>query len=241
MLLLSVRLSMLGNGLCVWLMGSVAFMVDVANESHTVPVFLFLSHLIRRCRFQLRSEEYVIIDNSQPSLMVHQRYTFSFWNSFLLHTSLDLHKECNERTATPRMNIKARPGLKQLHSQSPPVPPHLSIKVTRIRPRRRPRPAPSTSRILLLLQPRRMISLIATSRRRAHPTTTPRRARIEDGVRILQVRTGRLRRLMGGREIVALAGTERWLLGLVERLRLGVRAGWVVGGRGIVVMMLGLG
>lgn len=191
--------------------------------------------------FNSDQREYVIIDNSQPSLMVHHRYTFSFWISFVLHTSLDLHKECNERTATPRMNIKARPGLKQLHSQSPPVPLHLSIKVTRIRPRPRPRPrpAPSASRILLLLQPRCMISLIATDGRRPHPRTTTRRTRIEDGIRILQVRTGRLRRLMGGRQIVPLAGAERWLLGLVERL--GVRAGWVVGGRGIVVMMLGLG
>lgn len=84
-----------------------------------------------------------------------------------------------------------------------------------------------------------MISLIAPDRRRPHPRTTTRRARIEDGIRILQVGTGRLRRLMGGREIVPLAGTERWLLALVERL--GIRAGWVVGGRGIVVSMLGLG
>lgn len=70
---------------------------------------------------------------------------------------------------------------------------------------------------LLLRRARRLISLIPTSRRPGHATTTNnRRARIQHGIRILQIGAGRLllrRGLMGSRREV-LAG----LLRLIESL-----------------------
>lgn len=167
----------------------------------------------------------IIIGVSHPLTLNNRRsFRISFYyEPVWLHTN-KYNSEWN-RDATPHEH-RRHDGHEQLHLGFP----HLSIKVIRIRPRPRPSPGtdPGDSRILLLLllllRPRRLISLIATGRRSPHPTT--RRSRVEDGIRILQVGTRRLRWLMGYREIVPLAGTEWRLLSLIGTLC--VSAGRVV-------------